>query len=144
MPPVGGTKVVVMTESTARGTVPDTAPVLARAARRFGYQITGLILAIIAFVIAIAGFSAGISTIVVWVGIPILAATFVLSKEDEQAALNDWRNERNRVWRNGFLVAVGSWVTLVIVQFVFGWMLRGFLGIPMGQDRPRAGQAPSP
>ena len=69
-----------MTESTARGTVPDTAPVLARTARRFGYQLTGLILAVLAFVVAVAGFSAGVGTFVVWVGIPILAGTFVLSR----------------------------------------------------------------
>lgn len=69
-----------MTESTARGTAPDTAPVLARTGRRFGYQLSGLLLAIIAFVVAVAGFAAGVGTFVVWIGIPILAGTFVVSR----------------------------------------------------------------
>jgi signal transduction histidine kinase len=40
-----------------------------------GYLLSGLPLAIVAFVIAIAGFSAGVGTLVVWVGLPVLVLT---------------------------------------------------------------------
>jgi signal transduction histidine kinase len=43
---------------------------------RLLYLVTGLPLCIVAFVVAIAGFAAGVSTIIVWVGVPILALTF--------------------------------------------------------------------
>jgi signal transduction histidine kinase len=43
--------------------------------RGFGYLLGGLPLAIVAFVIAIAGFSAGVGTLVVWLGLPILVLT---------------------------------------------------------------------
>jgi signal transduction histidine kinase len=48
--------------------------------RGYGYLLGGLPLCIIAFVIAIAGFSAGIGTIVVWLGLPILAGTLRASR----------------------------------------------------------------
>ena len=41
--------------------------------RGYGYLLGGLPLAIVAFVIAIAGFAAGVPTLVVWIGVPILA-----------------------------------------------------------------------
>jgi hypothetical protein len=40
-----------------------------------GYLLGGLPLAIVAFVIAVAGFSAGVGTLVVWVGLPVLVLT---------------------------------------------------------------------
>ncbi|MCU1626141.1 MAG: histidine kinase [Pseudonocardia sp.] len=66
-------------------TVPDTAvgPAPRRAARiRAGllYLVLGLPLAIPAFVLAVAGFAAGVGTIVVWVGVPILALTLRASR----------------------------------------------------------------
>jgi signal transduction histidine kinase len=43
--------------------------------RGYGYLLSGLPLAIVAFVIAIAGFAAGVSTLAVWLGLPILVGT---------------------------------------------------------------------
>jgi signal transduction histidine kinase len=43
--------------------------------RGYGYLLGGLPLAIVAFVVAIPGFAAGVSTLVVWLGLPILAGT---------------------------------------------------------------------
>jgi signal transduction histidine kinase len=48
--------------------------------RGYGYLLGGLPLCIVAFVIAIAGFAAGIGTIVVWLGLPILAGTLRASR----------------------------------------------------------------
>jgi signal transduction histidine kinase len=43
--------------------------------RGYGYLLGGLPLSIVAFVIAVAGFSAGVGTLVVWLGLPILVGT---------------------------------------------------------------------
>ncbi len=48
--------------------------------RGYGYLLGGLPLCIVAFVIAIAGFSVGVGTIVVWIGLPILAGTLRASR----------------------------------------------------------------
>lgn len=48
--------------------------------RGYGYLLGGLPLCIVAFVIAIVGFAAGIGTIVVWLGLPILAGTLRASR----------------------------------------------------------------
>jgi signal transduction histidine kinase len=44
-------------------------------ARRIGYLLAGLPLAIAAFLVAVAGFSLGVSTLVIVIGFPVLAAT---------------------------------------------------------------------
>lgn len=58
-------------------TATATAPVdgAGRFWRGYGYLLGGLPLCIVAFVIAIAGFSVGVGTLVVWLGLPILAGT---------------------------------------------------------------------
>jgi signal transduction histidine kinase len=48
--------------------------------RQVGYLIGGLPLAIAAFVIAVAGFAAGVGTFVVWLGLPILVGTLAASR----------------------------------------------------------------
>ncbi|TWF82334.1 signal transduction histidine kinase [Pseudonocardia hierapolitana] len=48
--------------------------------RGYGYLLGGLPLAIVAFVIAVVGFAAGVGTIVVWLGLPILAGTLRASR----------------------------------------------------------------
>ncbi len=48
--------------------------------RGYGYLLGGLPLCIVAFVIAIAGFAAGVGTLVVWLGLPILAGTLRASR----------------------------------------------------------------
>jgi signal transduction histidine kinase len=62
--------------------VPVTGPRTAsqRFWRGYGYLLGGLPLAIIAFVIAVVGFAAGVGTIVVWLGLPILAVTLRASR----------------------------------------------------------------
>jgi hypothetical protein len=42
---------------------------------RVAHLLAGLPLAFAAFVVAVAGFSLGVSTLIIWIGIPILAAT---------------------------------------------------------------------
>jgi signal transduction histidine kinase len=48
--------------------------------RGYGYLLGGLPLCIVAFVIAVVGFAAGVGTIVVWLGLPILAGTLRASR----------------------------------------------------------------
>ncbi|MBG0831185.1 sensor domain-containing protein [Planomonospora sp. ID67723] len=44
------------------------------------YLLLGFPLAVVAFVLMVAGFSAGIGTVVVWIGVPILALTLLLAR----------------------------------------------------------------
>jgi len=62
--------------------VPVTGPRTAaqRFWRGYGYLLGGLPLCIVAFVIAVVGFAAGVGTIVVWLGLPILAGTLRASR----------------------------------------------------------------
>lgn len=68
-----------MTSTTStRPVVPAPAPALThvvRLRRGMGYLLAGLPLCIPAFVVAVAGFAAGVSTLVVWLGLPILVLT---------------------------------------------------------------------
>lgn len=68
-----------MTATTStRPVVPAPAPVPAHAARLrrgMGYLLGGLPLCIVALVVAVAGFAAGVGTLVVWLGLPILVLT---------------------------------------------------------------------
>jgi signal transduction histidine kinase len=48
--------------------------------RRIAYLLAGLPLGIAAFVVAVAGFSLGVSTLILWIGVPILAATLWASR----------------------------------------------------------------
>ncbi len=51
-----------------------------RLAPGYGYLLAGLPLGIVAFVVAVAGFSVGIGTLVVWIGVPVLVATLVAAR----------------------------------------------------------------
>jgi signal transduction histidine kinase len=51
-----------------------------RLARGFGYLLAELPVGIIAFVVAVAGFATGVSTLVVWIGLPILVGTLYASR----------------------------------------------------------------
>lgn len=44
------------------------------------YLLVGLPLTVIGFVLLVAGFAAGVGTVVVWVGLPILAGTLLLAR----------------------------------------------------------------
>jgi hypothetical protein len=48
--------------------------------RGYGYLLGGLPLCIVAFVIAVAGFALGLGTLVVWLGLPILAGALRASR----------------------------------------------------------------
>ncbi|WP_344427965.1 sensor histidine kinase [Pseudonocardia ailaonensis] len=67
-----------MSEQTVPG--PVTVPRARGVLGGLRYLVLGLPLCIVAFVVAIAGFAAGVSTFVVWVGLPILTFTFVLCR----------------------------------------------------------------
>ncbi|MGH3842705.1 MAG: sensor histidine kinase [Pseudonocardiaceae bacterium] len=51
-----------------------------RLTREFGYLLAGLPVGIVAFVLAVTGFSAGVSTLVVWIGLPILVGSLHASR----------------------------------------------------------------
>ena len=69
-----------MSEEGVPAAVVTPGPDVGAVRRGLRYLVTGLPLGVLAFVVAIAGFAAGISTVVVWVGLPILAGTFALSR----------------------------------------------------------------
>ena len=60
---------------------------------------------------------------------------FSLSAEDRDIASRLWAEQRSRNVRDAFLFAVGGWIALSVLQALIGWIVRGFLGIPAGQDR---------
>jgi hypothetical protein len=63
------------------------------------------------------------------------AEAFVLSAADQTAARNAYDQQRMENIRTGFYFLVGGWIALTVVQFAIGWIVRGFAGIPLGQDR---------
>ncbi|MGW0859290.1 sensor domain-containing protein [Streptomyces sp. NPDC002690] len=67
-----------MTE-TASFTVPpvstETGPAAHRFRRELGYLLSGLPFQVAAFTVAVTGFALGVSTLVVWIGLPVLAGT---------------------------------------------------------------------
>lgn len=48
--------------------------------RDLGYLLLGLPLGIAAFVVSVAGFAAGVGTLVVWLGVPLLAGTLAAAR----------------------------------------------------------------
>jgi hypothetical protein len=64
-----------MTEIASAPTVLSTASGLERVRRELLYLAGGLLLCVPAFAVAVAGFAAGVGTVVVWVGLPILVLT---------------------------------------------------------------------
>ncbi|MBC8091049.1 MAG: sensor domain-containing protein, partial [Pseudonocardia sp.] len=48
--------------------------------RGYAYLLAGLPLGIVAFVVAVTGFSVGVGTLVVWVGLPVLVGTLVAAR----------------------------------------------------------------
>ncbi len=65
------------TSATIAGDDTDAAPRRARPRRRreTGYLLAGLPLGIAAFVVAVAGAALGVSTLVLWLGLPVLVGT---------------------------------------------------------------------
>ncbi|MER5712909.1 sensor domain-containing protein [Streptomyces sp. NPDC002122] len=68
-----------MTETASLLTAPQAPTAPERGARRFrcelGYLLSGLPLGLAAFTVAVTGAALGVSTLVVWAGLPILAGT---------------------------------------------------------------------
>ena len=56
-----------------------------RLLRDTGYVLSGFVLAVLGFVVVVAGLSTGVGLVVVWVGLPVLAGTFVLLRGLAQA-----------------------------------------------------------
>ncbi|MFD6877847.1 MULTISPECIES: sensor domain-containing protein [unclassified Streptomyces] len=83
-----------MTETASRPTVSQAPTAPEPRARRFrselGYLLSGLPLGLAAFTVAVTGAALGVSTLVVWVGLPILAGTL-------RAARSLANRERRRV-----------------------------------------------
>jgi len=67
------------------------------------------------------------------------AKTFQITEEDRAAARSEARSKWYSAILHGFLYAIGSgitiWIILSIAQRIIGWVVRGFLGVPSGQDR---------
>ena len=70
------------------------------------------------------------------------ADQFALSENDRETGLIEWRRQSHENLRNGILFAIGGWIVLSVIQALIGWIVRGFMGVPWGQDRrpdpPRA------
>ncbi len=64
-----------MTETVTLPPTRQAQTTLPRTVRGLGYLTLGLPLCIVAFAVAVAGFAAGAATLVVWVGVPVLAVT---------------------------------------------------------------------
>jgi signal transduction histidine kinase len=60
--------------ATGVGAVPGRK---ARFLRGLAYQLAGLPLGIVAFVVAVTGFAVGVGTLVIWLGVPVLAGTLL-------------------------------------------------------------------
>jgi hypothetical protein len=73
-----------MTQTTSFLTVPqastETGPVAHRFRRELGYLLSGLPFGLAAFTVAVTGFALGVSTLVVWIGLPVLAGTLRVAR----------------------------------------------------------------
>lgn len=62
------------------------------------------------------------------------SSEFRLSKADSEWADSQWWPARWKQIRDGALWLFGGWLVLWIFASVTGWIVRGFMGIPMGRD----------
>lgn len=60
---------------------------------------------------------------------------FRLPKVDEEWVDSQWWSGRRQDLENALILLVGGWVFIGATTWVVGWIMRGFLGIPLGQDR---------
>lgn len=83
-----------MTDTSSLRTMPQVpsgrGPVAHRFRGELGYLLSGLPLGVAAFTVAVTGFALGVSTLAVWIGLPILAGTL-------RAAGSLANSERRRV-----------------------------------------------
>lgn len=67
------------------------------------------------------------------------ASRFTLSAERGQDVDEQWKRAEWDQYRNTILAAAGALVAAWIIATTLGWIVRGFLGVPRGQDfRPSA------
>lgn len=59
---------------------------------------------------------------------------FVFSSDDRTYANNEWDKKRRGQFWSAIQYAVGGCLIIFIIQMTIGWIVRGFLGIPLGAD----------
>ena len=64
-----------------------------------------------------------------------VTSEFQLSKADSEWADSQWWPARWKQLREGAIWFFSGWIVLWILTFVIGWIVRGFMGIPMGHDQ---------
>jgi len=62
------------------------------------------------------------------------AERFTLTAANSDAARAAWDAARSRHLWYAVLFAIGGWVAISLAQAVIGWIVRGFVGIPLGHD----------
>lgn len=73
------------------------------------------------------------------------ASRFTLSAERGQDVDERWKQAEWDQYRNAILAAAGAVVAAWIITAIIGWIVRGFLGVPRGQDfRPLASPISGP
>jgi hypothetical protein len=63
------------------------------------------------------------------------AERFDLPDEGRKRALEQWNRRRTDQLKEAALFTIGGVVCLSILSAIIGWIVRGFFGIPRGQDR---------
>ena len=66
------------------------------------------------------------------------AEAFRLTAADQAAAHASRDAQWSRNLGYAALFAIGGWTVLSLLQMLLGWIVRGFLGIPLGQDHRQA------
>lgn len=64
-----------------------------------------------------------------------VSSEFQLSKADSEWADSQWWPTRWKQIREGAKWLLGGWFLLWLLTFMIGWIVRGFMGIPMGSDQ---------
>jgi hypothetical protein len=71
------------------------------------------------------------------------AEAFRLTPDQQEAAIAETKKQTQRQVVLAIQFAIGGWVVLSALQYVIGWIVRGFMGIPHGQDHRASQAAPS-
>jgi hypothetical protein len=64
------------------------------------------------------------------------AKHFVLSGNNQQAALKEWRKKDWQQDIRNLAITGGGCVLIMLISTVIGWVVRGFLQVPRGYFRP--------
>jgi hypothetical protein len=60
---------------------------------------------------------------------------FILDKAGVDAARNEWWNKKWDLIKEGAEIAIFGCLGIGVLALIIGWIARGFLGIPRGQDK---------